>query len=252
MKAKLILLLLSLASSLFAQTNFDVLSCADRDLTNATIIRSTPAYVVVQFDGGLVKEALTNLPPVLQEKYHYNPTNAAAALATEEAHRLKVIADKIAQQKYLASLRGSNELVQVIYIADAFGQCKISGHGNVYMVGIPSSVNDYLSRYWQLKNGISDAAARAERMARAASRADANAPTAAGGDASYVDAAMAQRTTANNMIENANNAAADVEKMKSDLADMETGLVNSTTVIAYPTGLQYAGLSQWQCVGVSQ
>ena len=70
MKTKLALFLVFAALTLYAQTNFDVLACADRSLTNAVIWNVTPAYLVIDYDGGITHEFITNLPADLQKKYH--------------------------------------------------------------------------------------------------------------------------------------------------------------------------------------
>jgi hypothetical protein len=251
MKMMFTLLLIVAAVTVSAQTNFDVLVCKNASYINATIMRATPSYLVVSHNDGISKVALTNLPFSLQQRYHYDPTNAAAAIAAEEKHRLDVIKARAEQAKYLASLRGTNQVIQVKSVLDSFGQCDTSA-GRIYITGLPSSVSGYLAQYYQLKAAIADNQVRAENMARAADRADANAAVGASGDAAYVNAVMAKRQQANNMIQNANEAAENLSKMKSNLTEMKMGLIQNTTVVAFPTGQKSNGMDQWQCVGVAQ
>ena len=250
MKTKFALFFSLVTLTVWAQTNFDVLVCKNASYTNATIVGATPAYLLVSHDHGVAKVALTNLPDSLHKHYHYDPDKAAAAAAAEKVRQVKNAKANAARAQYLASLRGTNRVIRVIAVLDAFGQCQTSV-GRVYMLGLPGSVGDYLNRYYQLKASIADNQVRAENMARAADRADANAATGASGDQAYVNAVMAQRYQANNMVRDANEAAEDLSKMKANMSEMELGLVQNTAIVAYSTGTQYSGFPMWQCVGVA-
>jgi hypothetical protein len=230
-----------------AQTNFDVLVCNDASYTNATIIRATPGYVVVDFNGGIAKVAMTNLPANLQEQYHYDPDKAAAALAADEKHRLEVINAKAEQAKILASLRGTNQMIRVNAVLDSFGKCQTSA-GQIYLAGLPSSVSEYLARYTQLKALVAESQVQADNKTR-----DANTAIGGGGNPAAVWEAMKQslkgkgkQTT--EKIHEADEATENLSKLKSNLAEMESGLVQNTTVVAYPTGMRYSGLPMWQFV----
>jgi hypothetical protein len=97
MIAKIALFLVFAALTVSAQTNFDVLVCKDASYTNATIIRATPAYLVVSHNDGISKVALTNLPDSLQQKYPYDPEKIAAAAAAVNAAVLEDSAKANAQ-----------------------------------------------------------------------------------------------------------------------------------------------------------
>jgi hypothetical protein len=60
------------------EISLDVLLTAQGNFTNATIIRHNPAYAMVDYPGGIVKVADSNLPPDLQNQFGYSPSNAAA------------------------------------------------------------------------------------------------------------------------------------------------------------------------------
>jgi hypothetical protein len=49
-------------------------------------------------------------------------------------------------------------------------------------------------------------------------------------------------------IHEADEAGENLSKLKSNLAEIESGLVQNTTVVAYPTGMRYSGLPMWQFV----
>jgi hypothetical protein len=257
MKTKLILFLMVAALTVSAQTNFDVLVCADRSLTNAAIWDVTPAYLVIDYDGGITHEFITNLPADLQKKYHYDPVAATALLAAEKQRVLNGQLNKLKHDQYLASLRGTNQIIRIISF-NQFGLCEISGESGgggvgvvrqkVYIFGLPQSLKDFMIREDQLKIDVENAAANAIQKSRAADRADANAPVEAGGDPNYVAAAMAQRKAANNMALDAKDAAEDVATMKENLTEMESQETDATTITAYPTGQSYNTIPLWQCV----
>ena len=157
----------------------------------------------------------------------------------------------IASQKTITqSTAPQNQAIRILSVLDAYGLCKTS-IGQIYLMSVPASVGDYLVKYSQLKSGIPDAEANVEQKRRDAARADANAATGAAGDAYYVNSVMALRIQAENMHVDADNAASDLKKIKKQLAEMETGLIQNTTVMAYSTGKQYSGFPLWQCVGIA-
>jgi hypothetical protein len=230
-----------------AQTNFEVLACSNACYTNATIIRATPGYVVVDFDDGIAKVAMTNLPADLQKQYHYDPDKAAAALTADEQHRLDVIKTKAEQAKYLASLRGTNQMIRVVAVLDLFGRCQTSV-GQIYLIGLPPSVSTYLAQYNQLKASVVESQIQLDNKAQAA-----DASIGDGGNPAAVFEAMKQslkgkgkQTT--EKIHEADEAGENLSELKSRLAEIESGMSQNISVIAYPTGMKYSGLPQWQCV----
>jgi len=244
-------IILGIAINATAQTNFDILICKNAIYTNATIIRETPAYVVVSYSGGLAKVAHTNLPDTLQKQFNFDPEKAQATLEAEAKNARDVQQKKVDYVNYLASLRGPNKVVRIKSL-NPDGTCIISEEGTVLMGGIPPATANYFARISYLRNAIANQSGRAKQMARDAERADANAATYASGDASYVNSAMAQRQRANNMVVNANQAAEQVAEMKNELSELEADFSKYTGLVAYSTGLKNSGITIWQCVGLHQ
>jgi hypothetical protein len=244
-------LLLLCAFNLRAQTNLEVLSTLQGDYTNATIIRTNAAYIVVSHLDGVTKVPMTNLPPSLQKRFGYNPTNAAAALAQEKKKADEARAAALARQKYLASLVGQSQPVRCLAIIDGFGQCQIStsnGTSRAYVLGLPSRINSFMSALAALKSGIETQTEYSKRLDRQAKRADANAPVKARGNVNYVNAAMAERRRANNLSLDADDAAAKLAEMKKQFEQMTSQAAEATTFQAYPTGILDNGLPRWQAV----
>jgi hypothetical protein len=258
---KTILAFILLTFSVAAQ-HYDLLQTKQGDFKDCTIIRTNPAYVVVSHDGSLTRVAITNLPALVQERIGYDPAKAAASLAAEQAHTKQVRMAQIAQQKYLASLAGTNQTVRCVSIQDAFGLCtiqilewntnsesyKVTETRRVYMSGLPASVSGYFSAVQRLSNQAAGDAADADQMKRDAERADASAPTYAAGSVTYVNAAMAQRTRANNMALDANEAAKDAAASQQKLLELQAQGSTATMFTAFNTGLKDNGIERWQAV----
>lgn len=49
-------------------------------------------------------------------------------------------------------------------------------------------------------------------------------------------------------IHEADEAGENLSKLKSNLAEIESGLVQNTTVVAYPTGMTHSALPMWQFI----
>jgi hypothetical protein len=104
MKLKVIIAISVFAVGLFcssgkAQTNdvYPILKTLDgATYTNAEISSVTAAYAIVIYGGGGTKIPLTNLPPELQKKYHYDPAAAAAFDKAQADKKAKYQADRLA------------------------------------------------------------------------------------------------------------------------------------------------------------
>lgn len=250
----LLFFLLSSSVALAANTNeifFDVLHTAQGDFTNATIIRTTPAYAVVDWPNGLAKVALTNLSPELQKRFGYDPQKAAALVAAEKQHAADVLKQQIEYQKYVASLRGTNQVIRVMTVPDSYGRCQTSV-GSVIVQNVPSSVSSWIAHYNQLSSDIPVFAQKVLNDTKAAERADAFAPTGAGGDAAYVAAAMSQRDRATQMVLNANDESDRLKQMEAELDSMTVTVTENTSIVAYPTGLNHSGIPIWQAAGMAR
>jgi hypothetical protein len=225
LKTKLVLLLSLGALASGAQTNFDVLVCKNASYTNATIVGATPAYLLVSHDHGVAKVTLTNLPDSLQQHYHYDPDKAAAAAAAEKVRQVENAKANAARARHLASLRGTNQVIRVVAVLDAFGQCQTSV-GRVYMIGLPGSVGDYLNRYNLLKSSVVSLTEKVDKLNRLLMQME------------HPDSTMSDKDLAQD----------DLSKMKANMSEMELGLVQNTSIVAYSTRTQYSGFPMWQCV----
>lgn len=157
----------------------------------------------------------------------------------------------VVQQKAAAKKqKPTNQCFRIISILDEFGQCNTS-EGRIYIYGIPQSVKDYIARYYQLKAQIPTAEDNAEKLRHDAARADANAATGAYGDSSYVNSTMAPRYRAENLRVDADEAADELKKLKDNYKEMEAGLIQNTSVAAFPMGTKHNGLDEWKYVGLA-
>jgi hypothetical protein len=264
-KTTLFFILCILAPFLNAQTNqatggglhLDILVCSNKTYEDCTIIRVTPAYAVVNYPGGLDKVPLAALPDFYKQKYGYDPKKADAFLKSEKqtlaARKTAVLAAQAADEKYTASLAGTNRVIQITAIESGVGLVKcsaiIDGRDQQILIrNLPDPVRNFVNQYNQLRNDILTFGEKIHNDAIDAKRADASAPIYAGGDADYVNAAMAQRTRANQMAVNVEDEAGRLKQMQDNLDQMASDSIERTTIFAYPTGQNYAGIPIWQCV----
>ena len=262
MKTKLALLLAFAALTVSANTNeihLDVLLTAQGNFTNATIIRLNPAYAMVNYPGGILMIADSNLPPDLQKQFDYSPSNAAAFLVSEKEKKKQADAAyakrRAADLAYIASFAGTNRVIRIASIDDEtrITQCAaiIDGQNKeIFIRNLPQTVKDFVNSYNQLRADILALGERVHNDAKAAERADAFAPVAAAGDAAYVNSAMAQRDRANQMALNVEDAADKLAEMQDNLKTMHDEATEKTSVIAYPSSEFWGDQQVWVCTGV--
>jgi hypothetical protein len=58
-----------------------------KEYKNATVTRAEPDGITIKFSGGLVKIPFTELPEEVQERFHYDPANAAQFNAAVQAEQ---------------------------------------------------------------------------------------------------------------------------------------------------------------------
>ncbi|MGB7749671.1 MAG: hypothetical protein WBN75_20565 [Verrucomicrobiia bacterium] len=257
MKAVGILAVLLAAASLGAQTNeiIPVLSADGQFYTNACITHTTPVSALIEYDGGSVQIALSNLPPALQRKFGYDPAKAAQYLADKKQQEIAARAAAAKRQAdyetAIASLAGTSQPIRILSVnGDAgFLKCAVQtreGTREVCVNHLPDSIGDFISRLNQLRSDVAAYEKRVDNYDRAASIADAvTPPPGIKGSMNY----NGQRAQANQMATTAADMQKQLAKMKADLAAMESAATNKTTVLAYPTGQSWGGFEIWECTG---
>ena len=239
-----------IASGVLAKDlHFDILQTEQGNFTNATVTPATANSVMVLYNGGAVAVPFTNLSQEIQKHFGYDPAKAAA---DAEAYQKKMSeAREAARQAAIraAALAGPVQKIQVSEIIDGFGRCRIqtaNGEVKVRLGHIPKSLTDY---FGNVKKQQSDIAAQKEYVADLrlkAKRALASSSDYAYGDVAYVNAVMAQRTAANNMSIDAEQANSKLEAMESKLEDLMMKKMTATTISAYSTGQFYGDLPCWE------
>jgi hypothetical protein len=238
------------------ELHLDFLVCSNKTYEDCTIIRVTPAYAVVSYSGCLEKVPLAVLPDSLKQKYGYDQKKADAFLKSEKQNlamkKAAALAAQAADEKFIASLAGTNRVIRITSIEGGVGvlKCSAAIDGQVQPImirNLPDSVKNFVIQYNQLRNDILTFGEKIHNDALAAKRADASAPIGAAGDAAYVNSVMAQRDRANQMAVNVEDEADRLKQMQDDLEKMASDSVEKTSIYAYPTGQNYAGLSIWQC-----
>ena len=240
--------------------HFDVLVAGGRSYTNATIIRTTPAEAIVNFNQGIARVALSNLPVSYQEKFGYDPAEAARYLDGEKQLELKNRAAQAAAlaayQNAIAARRGTNRNVRIVQVVGNYGFMKCAAvidgeQREIYVRNLPGSVGDYLAQVSRQKADIAAFQAKVDADAKAAERADALAPTGIIGDTDQASAAMTRRIQANQMALNVKNERDTLAQMQASLADLTSQSAVKTTIVAFPEGQNYGNLPIWNYVGMT-
>jgi hypothetical protein len=240
-----ILGIVALVFSATAQTNFDVLICQNASYTNATIIRATPAYVVVDHSGGIAKVALTNLPTILQIKYHYDPAAAEDAINEEslraDKSRKEVAARAEAYKKYLASLAGPVKTIHLNYILSdntIGGAVYDTSVGTIQLSGVPEDLNSKLRRAGELINEIKHL--KTDPIVATASVSNS-------GD----DQFNAQMAVDDALQAAKNSRDAKLAAAKDEQTDLKDDLEKSAEIRANNTGQKYQ-YAMWQYDGIPE
>ena len=231
---KTVLFLLAAVLSATAQTkpDWEVFSTSQGDFTNATVIRTNPAYLVVSHQNGISKVAFTNLSPELQKQYGYDPAKAAAALENEKAHALLVAQQRIEYENALAKLRGPQQKITVKALLDDFGQCDTSV-GKIYLLGVPASVAGYYAQRDSLQSALAQAQGTPP-------------PATVSGTYRSLRAEKNALQRAQASTQKQNTAA--IAQLQKQLTALEKTQAKATTVNAYWTGLKDNGIPRWQVV----
>jgi hypothetical protein len=221
-----------------AQTNFAILICKNATYTNATIIRETPAYVVVSYSGGLAKVAHTNLPDALQKQFNFDPEKAQATLDAEAQHAKDVQRKKVEYANYLATLRGPNQTVRVKSF-NSDGTVQIAPGGRVILGNVPAVTINYFQRCNQLQNEINNL----QNKTFSATFTSAN----------TFDDSVTSKWAVQDALNDAKRARdRKVSILKEDLAELIQTGADFTTITAFSTGIENARTPVWQCVGLHQ
>jgi hypothetical protein len=259
MKAVIVIAVLLAAGSLGAQTDeiFPVLSADGQSYTNARVTHTTPVSAVIEYDGGSVQIALSNLPPALQRKFGYDPATAAQYLADKQqqeiAARAAVAKRQADYQKAIALLASTNQPVRILSVNGYAGYLKCTvqtreGTRDVCVNHLPDSIGNFISQLNQQRSDVAAYEKRVDNYARAAKTAAAAAATPPPGMKGEMNF-NGQRALASQMAATAADMQNQLANMKADLAAMESAAANKTTVLAYPTGQSWGGSELWECTG---
>jgi hypothetical protein len=233
-----------------AQTNFfPVLCCSNRIYTNATIGTVTPATVTVFWDGGGERASITNLPPELQTRYHYNPQEAQKYLDAQAAK--KAVQKERAKQEAAAFAAVQNTLgpaqkVRVVKTALFPNSLQIEVEGKsseAYIPGLPPEILTFIDDLNQAQADTLALKERARQVRYNAERAKGIASALTLDNPNYQE----QNARANVML----NDARDLENQSADAAkhlrELQAQAKARTTIMARPSGKMLTPLiRQWQ------
>jgi hypothetical protein len=238
-----------------AQTNFfPFLNCTSNVVyTNATIISVTPAFADVDFDGGIARVPLGNLPDFLQQRYHYDPANAAQFAVQEkarEAARKLAIAKAAAEQARLDALNVGPVCTLEVesVIDDSLGYTKVavtSMNGGGATPDVPSQIlmKNFPDSIRQMYAAIDRQQAAIDNLINQKITA-----TATVNDPNDPDPGFTAQMNAQDALQNALEAKRDkLDAMQSQLKNMQDAVEGHNEVKAHFTGRSYGGFQIWTC-----
>jgi hypothetical protein len=245
MKIIALFFILVIGDSLKAQTNdfIPFLFAGNECYTNAQIIRANPAYAVVDHAGGITKIAMSNLPAVLQRKFDYSPSNAAAFLAAEnKTIKQRTLNQAKRQSQINASQKASRGTAQVILVEsivdESFGQPKCdTTSGTILLRDLPESTREFLLKRQKLAADI-DALENSKIVVRTTAQNT--------GDDVFYSQMAADNLLYNALLDKKEKLAS----MRDSLKQMESQSGSKTSIRAYFTGQSYGGFEIWEYVGI--
>ena len=255
--ATLALLLSGIAIAGAQETNtamIPLLRAGNQSYTNAEIYSVTPAYVDIGYDGGIARIALSNMPDLYRQKYHYSPEKAEQYL-TSESNKLKAIraaelVRRAAYEKAVADLATNTQTIYVDSIVDeqfGYPKCNVSSGngggdennvpGQILIINLPAVVKSFAQDKQKLSADIENL--RNQKVVASYTVNDPNDP----------DPGLTAQIMAQNALQNAKEAKAErLRGMEKKLEDMESQASERTRIKAYFTGHSYAGFQMWKCV----
>ena len=239
---------LTLVSVSYGDTNvFAVLNCKNRAYTNATIESVTPATVTIFWDGGGERIPITNLPPEILSRYHYDPQAAQVYLdqqdAKKAATRERAEEELAAMGRALGNL-GPAQKIRIVKILSEI-HLQIEAEGKVSDAYIHKLPADFFTSLGELNQAKAEAARLEAQVAQNPNPAKPPPNPAPG-----VRYSAAQRAAANAQKNNANAANAAATQAKAELAKVKARvkeLETKTAISAKPTDfINGAGVRQWE------
>jgi hypothetical protein len=163
MKNRLCLACLFLSFSLHAADLYPTLTTLDGEtITNAEITSHTAMYAIVVWEGGGKKIYFTNLPPAIQQKYHFDPAAGEAAAAAQAQHQAAIANQSSATLAQIAEAQANRGPVQKIHILKVISDTYVQFTGtngilaSGYIHNIPPEVIGFVR---DLNKTTADAAA---------------------------------------------------------------------------------------------
>jgi hypothetical protein len=240
-RAAIFAALFIVASAARAQTNFfPLLNCKNRIYTNATIESVTPATATIFWDGGGERIPLTNLPPEILTRYHYDPQAAQEYLDAQAAKKADLqdrtdreFADLVRAQSTL----GPAQKIRIVKIISDF-RFQIEADGKVTDAWIHHLPPETLASFRELDQTKIDAARLEAQITQDHNAAAQTVPnTGAFTTRAQKAAARAQKNAGSSARTATTADTAALAKVKSHLKELES----RATFMACPTDYVISG-----------
>ena len=265
MKARVLILILAIAGTVnwqaVAQTNdtYPVLRTLDGETyTRVEVSKVTAAYLIVFFEGGAARIDLTNLPPGIQKKYHFDSVMAAAANEAEaKKHAAAQALAKAEQEEFVRSQApiGDTVKVRILETLDAPNDYRVSANGVEQTITIlpkPVSAVNFVIRMGTVSQNLHalNAAQQAQRQYAGQQRAFADAMEHWANDGSLNPSYAPQQLEANLAEQKVKEQQQQISELTAELSKMRQEAVQATTILARPTGRVRGVTRLWQFMGM--
>jgi len=254
----LILSTLAVLAEVANETPIAALLAGGKIYTNAIITRVTPAYVVVNYQEGIVQIPMSDLSPAYQDQFGYTPEKAAQFLDQEKQSRKKERAAMLARQAALDALAGTNRLIRITAVSNdpsyhSIPFCSTDGiDGGILVENLPDSVRQFLTGYGQLQADIANCHQQLDNIKVPDTNAPPPPPQMGKGlmvenGSSFVSIGGPPKDNTAAVRQNLEDR---LNALNAQMAQATTNYNLYTTIIARPTGELYGGKPIWICTGL--
>jgi len=254
----LILSTLAVLAEVANEPQIPALPAGGKIYTNAIITRVTPAYVVVNYQEGIVQIPMSDLPPAYQDQFGYTPEKAAQFLDQEKQNQKKERAAVLARQAVLEALAGTNRLIRITTVSSDLSYhsipfCSADGiDGGILVENLPDSVRQFFTGYGQLQAEIANCHQQLDNIKVPDTNAPPQPPQMGKGlmvenGSSFASVGGPPKDNTAAIRQNLEDR---LSALNAQMAQATTNYNLYTTIIGRPTGELYGGKPIWICTGL--
>jgi hypothetical protein len=133
----------------------DIKTVSGKEYKNATVSRVEPDGLMVKFSGGFVKVPFSELSKELQDKYHYNPEQAAVARTAEAAaiEQANQQTEELAKQKAEEQSKQRNKQGNIQALRNSLAALQEEEDSLLVQIGRVQTAAKAAARHWSSQGG---------------------------------------------------------------------------------------------------